>query len=152
MANNTADEFAVELLRGNKTWNYTCERATNAVHALHSVRPLTSSRFKGELINGCTIWEMNNGVTLEPHVDASHNTSFVILPIAGRTKTSMHGQLPNDVSNHGRTPTFPIDTPIVDSITYGPGEFIVINNTKYIHSVTPIDDYRLVLQFNAESF
>lgn len=152
MTSNTATSVPGSFNQGHKTWTFVCKDTYEYVNSIHAVRPLTSTAFAGELDHAFTIWEMNTGSNLPPHVDATHNTAFVILPLVGRTTTSMHGPINNSINNNQKTPVFDVDMPKINSVTYNTGELIVVNNTKFIHSVQPIDDYRLVLQFNAKEF
>ena len=131
-----------------QAWTFECKQTYEYVNSIHPIKVLFS---KNE-INKFTIWEMNTGSTLPPHVDANHNTGFVIVPLVGTTKTSMHGSIPPETDNNSKTPVFEKNMPILDSVTYGVGEMIIVNNTKFIHSVKPVNDYRLTLQFNDKEF
>ena len=133
---------------GQKAWTFECKQTYDYVNSIHPIKVLYSE----DEINKFAIWEMNKGSTLAPHVDANHNTGFVVLPLIGTTKTSMHGPVPLGIDNNSKTPVFDEDLPILESVTYGVGEMIVVNNTQFIHSVKPVDDYRLTLQFNAKEF
>ena len=140
-------------LGGHNTWTFECEETYNLVNSIHPVRPLTSTQFRGELENSFTIWEMEKGSSLVPHVDSAGNTGFVIMPLIGSTKTSMHGPLPDDIDTSRTLATFDKDIETLDHVIYSPGDIIAVNNTRYIHSVTPIKPYyRLALQFNAREF
>ena len=133
---------------GQKVWTFECKQTYDHVNSIHPIKVL----FSKDEINKFTIWEMNTGSTLPPHVDADHNTGFVIVPLIGTTTTSMHGSIPHTIDNNSKTPVFEEDMPVLESVTYSVGEMIVVNNTKFIHSVKPVDDYRLTLQFNAREF
>jgi len=152
MRHNKPMSLPGKFNKGHNTWTFVCKDTYNYVNSLHSVRPLTSTTFVGEMDHAFTIWEMNTGSNLPPHIDASHNTAFVILPLIGRTRTSMHGTINESIDNNHKTPVFDSNMKTLDSVTYGTGEMIVVNNTQFIHSVKPLDHYRLVLQFNARKF
>ena len=137
----------------HNTWTFECEEIYNWVNSFHEVRPLTSTQFVSELDNCFTIWETKEGSSLAPHVDSARNSGFVIVPLIGNTKTRMHGPLPDDIDTSRNLAVFNKDLETLDHVTYSPGNMIAINNTKYIHSVTPLEPYyRLALQFNARKF
>jgi hypothetical protein len=78
-----------------------------------------------------SIWEFGEGDTLPPHTDPDVSQSAsVVLCLIGRFEVRLHDEQTDNV---------------IDQITYGPGEGIILNNTVYRHSGECLDGYRLSL-------
>lgn len=79
-----------------------------------------------------SLWEYGSGDVLPAHVDLNISLSAaIVVSLMGRFETRKHELQNNDA--------------IVDRVTYGPGEYIILNNTVVRHSGQPLDDYRLAL-------
>ena len=84
-------------------------------------------RFKDSYLS---IWEFGEGDKLPPHTDPDMSQSAsVVISLIGR----FHLRLHDDNDN------------ILDSIQYGPGQGIILNNTMHRHSGECLDGYRLSL-------
>lgn len=78
------------------------------------------------------LWEYGEGDVLPPHIDLGISlSSAIIVSLEGRFETYLH-----ESKESGE---------ILDTVTYGPGEYIVLNNTVYYHGGRPLDPYRLAL-------
>lgn len=76
------------------------------------------------------LWEYGPGDTLKPHYDSDIEGSHTIMyPLIGKYQLELY----NDNNS------------LLESLIYGPGEFAIINNTKYNHGGRPTSEYRLVL-------
>ena len=142
----------------------------NHVDKIHPCMDLYTTLRKELVPSAFSFWIMPKDSELGPHVDAKQNKGqptpgFVIVPLRGRTETKCYGPMPevnphynpNNLSslknNDEFTMTFSSDDlEVVDTVVYEPGDVVVINNTKYIHSVHPLDDPRIALQFSAKVF
>ncbi len=78
-----------------------------------------------------SIWEFGEGDKLPPHTDPDVSQSAsVVLCLIGRFEVRLHDEQNDNV---------------IDAITYGPSEGIILNNTVYRHSGECLDGYRLSL-------
>lgn len=78
------------------------------------------------------LWEYGEGDELAPHVDVAVSlSSSIVVSLVGGFETRLHDN--QDPSK------------VLDTVTYGPGEYIILNNTVYCHSGRPLDNYRLAL-------
>ena len=136
---------------------------------INNIHPLTDlwTTVRSSLVeNGFIYWVMPESGSLQPHVDAKSNdgiemNGFVIVPLIGETKTKCYGRPPyisphSDGTYPKNNDTFTLtydwdDFSVVDEITYGPGDVVILNNTNYIHSVHPTGT-RVALQFSAASW
>ena len=137
----------------HKFWEFDDDDLYNAVNQYHELNAISQSGM-GKLRKGkITIWEMRNNTKLHAHVDSHVHQGFVIMPLIGKTRTACHGPIPDPQSNIHNTPYFfELEDYVEDYVEYEPGQMVVINNTKFVHSVVPLDGYRLALQFPAKHF
>lgn len=78
------------------------------------------------------LWEYGEGDELPPHVDVAVSlSSSIVVSLSGRFETRL-----NDSDDPSK---------VLDVVTYGPGEYIILNNTVYCHSGRPLDSYRLAV-------
>ncbi len=76
------------------------------------------------------LWEYGEGDELEPHIDVNISlSSAIVIALVGSFETRLFDS--EDTSK------------IVDQVIYGPGEYIILNNTAYYHGGRPLDGYRL---------
>jgi len=76
------------------------------------------------------LWEYGEGDVLAPHVDVSISlSSAIIISLIGDFETTLH-----DGEDQEK---------VLDRVVYGPGQYIVLNNTKYYHGGRPLGKYRL---------
>jgi hypothetical protein len=77
------------------------------------------------------LWEYGKDDQLIPHTDLDISLSAtVIVSLVGGFETRRHREQ---------------DDAIIDRVTYGPGEYLILNNTKVRHSGVPLDPYRLAM-------
>ena len=78
------------------------------------------------------LWEYGKGDLLPPHTDVNISLSAtIVISLVGDFETRVHEEKNNDE--------------IVGRIVYGPGDYIVLNNTVVRHSGKPLSDYRLAM-------
>lgn len=78
------------------------------------------------------LWEYGDGDELPPHIDPDISlSSSVIVSLVGRFETRVHDKTNLNV--------------VLDKVSYGPGDYIILNNTVHYHSGKPLDNYRLAV-------
>lgn len=78
------------------------------------------------------LWEYGKGDSLPPHTDVNISLSAtIVVSLVGAFETRVHDEKNNDK--------------IIGRVVYGPGDYIVLNNTVVRHSGEPLSDYRLAL-------
>jgi len=97
----------------------------NTIEARHSL-PINTEKTR------IALCEYGKGDELPPHIDPNISlSSSIIISLIGRFETRLHDEMDN--------------TKVLDKVIYGPGDYIILNNTICFHGGKPLDDYRLAL-------
>lgn len=100
------------------------------------------------------LWYYNDSVELKPHIDKLFNGCKygVVLPIKGTFSLTSYTD-DNHLYNWIPGIEEQVDVSkltVVDTVTYSPGQFIVLNNTVYPHSGIATDQHRITLHLYLE--
>ena len=166
---NEDDSFDINIDRVAEHKAWVIDDRPDIWEYINNIHPLTdlwTTVRSGLVKQGFVYWIMPETGSLQPHLDAKTNDGtdahgFVIVPLVGETITKSYGRPPYiNPHSDGTTPknndTFTLtydwnDYTVIDQVTYGPGDVVILNNTNYIHSVHP-QSARVALQFSAASW
>lgn len=113
-------------------------KSNEILDALDSFCPIDK-----DYIHSVHYWEYHSVDRLTPHIDSLRGGNMIV-PLIGSCEIKMWE------NRHNPDPEFPICVPNpeqeLDSITFGPEEVILMDVSNYLHSVHPIEQYRIVIQ------
>ena len=104
----------------------------------------------------CWEWVETKGIV--PHVDNINMPDGTIqagsmnVPLIGNVLTCNYGPFKGKHTGSGATIISDTSKSVIDTLEYGPGQIMIIDNTQWIHSVNLIGDYRLLIQTNIQKF
>lgn len=141
-----ADWLSNEIFKITKDWQF-CAASSNIpsdqeteycqidLYSIPVVRSVLESSVGGKVYNTATIVDFHHVTGLREHIDdiqkINHGFQFVcIVPLYGRSIEYIY---------EGR------EESVLSSVEFGPGDILVLNNTKYYHSMTTLDDTRITL-------
>jgi len=104
----------------------------------------------------CWEWFETEGIV--PHVDNNNmpdgatRAGSMNVPLIGNVLTCNYGPFKGEHTGVGATMISDTSKSVIDSLEYGPGQIMIIDNTRWIHSVNLISDYRLLIQTDIQKF
>ena len=104
----------------------------------------------------CMEWFETEGIV--PHVDNNNmldgatRAGVMNVPLIGNVLTCNYGPFKGEHTGVGATMISDTSKSVIDSLEYGPGQIMIIDNTRWIHSVNLISNYRLFIQADIQKF
>ena len=97
-----------------------------------------------------TIWRYHTKLKgIKAHCDPSAMGGRLIIAVEGISETRFYDWQVR-ASGYDRTMFFDYPGEQIDSITYHPGDMILINNSRWVHSTHPKDENRRCIGFEVE--
>ena len=103
-------------------------------------------------------WEWIETKGIVPHVDTHRTIDGSIrggtmnVPLIGNVSTYNYGPFKGKHTGFGATIVSDTSKSVIDTLEYGPGQIMIIDSIKWIHSVNTEDNYRLLFQVDIQKF